>query len=208
VKSLDLQQLRRYAPIGVVILIVALGWIVFVSPALGRSTRASRQVTSLRQQLEQVRASARGPAPEPVPGNPAAAFQRQVAAGDASSELLEQLASLASSAQAANLLIETGERVVITPPTGPQVANQAQPDPRLALFNVQLAYSPVTMSFDGDFENAGAMLWRLRDLATAVEIRSVEITPVGSDLRRVHVAMSLFAYARPRQNGGSAGAMQ
>ncbi len=207
-KNIDLQQFRRYAPIGVAIVIIALGWMLFVSPALGRSSRASRQVTSLRQQLEQVQASARGPAPEPVPGDPAAVFQRQVAAGDASSELLEQLASLASSAQATNLLIETGERVVITPPGGPQVANQAQPDPRLALFNVQLAYSPVTMSFDADFESAGGLLWRLRDLATAVEIRNVEITPIGGDLRRVHVGMSLFAYARPRQNAGSAGAMQ
>jgi hypothetical protein len=203
----DLQRFRGFAPAGAALLIIVGGWILLVSPALGRSSRASRQVTSLRQQLEQVRASASGPAPAPVQGNPVAAFERQVAPGDASSAVLEQLANLASAAQATNLLIETGARVVIAPPGGPQVANQALPDPRLALFNVQLSYSPVTMSFDADFESAGGLIWSLRDLATAVEIRSVDLTPIGGDLRRVHLSMSLFAYARPRQAGG-AGAMQ
>ena len=36
----------------------------------------------------------------------------------------------------------------MTSATGPQVANQPQPDPRFALFDAPLSYSPLTMSFD------------------------------------------------------------
>jgi hypothetical protein len=178
-----------------------------------RSSRSAREVTTLRQQLTQLRASVSGPAPQPAAGNPVASFERAVAAGDASSAVLEQLAGLASGARATNLLIETGERVVLNGSTagptasGPQSGSGAQPDPRFALFNMPLTYSPVSMSFDAEFAGVGALLWQMRDMATTIEIRNVDIKPISVDVRKVHVMLALFAYARPRPAAG-AGALQ
>ena len=205
--TIDVQRLRRFAPAAAALLIVGGGWMLLVGPAMSRSSRTAREVTTLRQQLTQLRASVSGPAPVAAPGDPVKSFERQVAVGDASSSVLEQLAALASGARATNLLIETADRVVVTAPGGPQVSNGVQPDPRLALFNTPLAYSPVSMAFDADFSDVGGFLWRVRDFATTVEIRNVEIKPIGGDQRRVHVVLSLFAYARPSAAGG-AGALQ
>jgi hypothetical protein len=82
-----------------------------------------------------------------------------------------------------------------------------QTDPRLGLFDARLSYSPVSMSFDAEFGSTGALLWQMRGLATTVEIRNVEIKPIPADSGRVHVGLSLFAYARARPAAG-AGALQ
>ncbi len=205
--TFDIQRFRRAAPAGIALVIVAAGWMLLVGPAVSRSAQAVRDADSLHQRLMQLRASVSGPAPQPVGGNPRMSFERAVAAGDASAAVLEQLATFAAGAGAANLLIETGERVVISGSTGPQVANSVQADPRLGLFDVPLTYSPVSMSFDAEFSRVAALLWQMRDLATTVEIRNVEIKPLPTDPRKVHFALSLFAYARPRPTSG-AGALQ
>ncbi len=209
----DVERVRRFAPAVVAVVIVAAGWMLLVAPAMSRSSRSAREVTTLRQQLTQLRASVSGPAPQPAAGNPVTSFERAVAAGDASSAVLEQLAGLASGARATNLLIETGERVVISGSTGPtaspapQAGSGVEPDPRFALFNTPLMYSPVSMSFDAEFGSVGALLWQMRDMATTIEIRKVEIKPIPAEKRKVHVTLSLFAYARPRPAAG-AGALQ
>jgi hypothetical protein len=166
-----------------------------------------------------VRTTLTQPVPPPLPGDPVAAFERQVAAGDATSTLLEQLARLASSSRAGNLLIETGERVSIAADgAGPRLTGAAPTDPRLQLFAVPLAYSPVSMSFDADYASLGEFLWRLRDLATTVEIRTMEVKPRAASAAgpepavlpvadgAVHVALTLFAYSREATatHGGSA----
>jgi hypothetical protein len=204
--KMNTAQLRRGAPLVLAVVILAAGWMLLVAPAMSRSSRAAREVSSLRQQLTQLRASVSGPAPQQGAGNPVERFEKAVAAGDASSALLEQLAALASAAHATNLLIETGERVVVSGGTGPQAASNVDTDPRLALFQTPLSYSPVSMSFDAEFADAGALFWQMRDLATTVELRNVEIRPLSAEPRKVHVTMSLFAYARPRPAAG-AGAM-
>jgi hypothetical protein len=199
--KVDAERLRRFAPVGVALLLVVAAWMFLVAPAASRSSRSANEVSTLRQRLTQLRASVSGPAPQPAAGNPITSFERAVAAGDASSAVLEQLAALAASARATNLLIETGERVVVSGSTGPQVASSVRTDPRFGLFDAPLSYSPVSMSFDAEFGSVGALMWQMRDLATTVEVRSVEIAPIPADARKVHVALSLFAYARPRPTG-------
>jgi hypothetical protein len=207
--TFDVERIRRFAPAAVAIVIVAAGWLLLVSPAMSRSSRSAREVSTLRQQLTQLRSSVSGPAPQPAAGDPVNAFERAVAAGDASSAVLEQLAGLAAAAHASNLLIETGERVVIGGSTGPtaspapQAGSGAQPDPRFALFNTPLTYSPVSMSFDAEFGSVGTLLWKMRDMPTTIEIRIVDIKPLAADVRKVHVMLSLFAYARPRSTAGA-----
>jgi hypothetical protein len=152
-----------------------------------------------------VNAAIANPVPAAPASDPVASFKQHVAAGDATAELLEQLARVAAAAPVSNLLIETGERATVTSSDGPgpQVVSGVETDPRFALFQASLAYSPVTMSFDAEYAQAGELLWRLRDLATTVEIRTFEARPVSDDIpagaaaqRRIHVSLTLFAYAR------------
>jgi hypothetical protein len=223
------ERIRQLAPFGLPLLILIVGWMFLVRPAAAERARASRQADTLGQRLVAARASVAQPPPAVDIGDPAAAFQRQVAAGDATSPLMEQLARLASSASVTNLLMETSERVVMTAAqaSGPQVAG-ASPDPRFMMFDTPLTYSPVSMSFDGEYARVGDLLWRLRSLATAVEIRELEIRPRlrggagpsgegASEARSVqdgvHVSLTLFAYARqtppsPLRGFGEAGTIR
>ena len=67
--------------------------------------------------------------------------------------------------------------------------------------------------FDAEFSRVGELLWRLRDLATTVEVRSISITSVasadaaGAPERTgvVHVSLVLFAYAQQSPAVATAG---
>lgn len=206
--TIDPMRLRQYLPLAAPIVVVAAGWLLLIAPATSDSARAARDLDTLRQRAAQARAALSQPSAPPPPGDPVAAFQAHVAVGDATAALLEELARLASSVQVRNLLIETGDRVQVARADGPRVSGAAEPDPRTRLFDVPLAYSPVTMAFDGDYAALGTFLWQLRDLATTVEIRNLEvrprvITPNGqdstaaiSDDGSIHVAMTMFVYSR------------
>lgn len=204
--NVDLARLRRYAPAGVAVIVLLGGWLFVAAPVVSRNTQLSTEVSALRERLAGVRASVSTPAPAPPGVDAASVFVKQVASGDASSSVVQQLAALAKEARAANLLIETGERVALAGTTGPRVADGVQPDPRFRLFDTPLAYSPVSISFDGEYAGVGDLLWRLRDLPTTIEIRNLEIKPVtaGASAGRVHVALTLFAYARPVAQGTGA----
>lgn len=176
--NLDTERLKQAAPFALPLMIVVLGWMFLISPTASENAGAARQLDALEQRLAQVRASVAEPPPPPVTGDPHEAFERQVAAHDVSSQVILQLSQLASSAAVTNLAIETGDRVIVTSPAGPQVSGGAAlPDPRFALFEVPLAYSPILMSFDADYAGLGGFLWRLRDLSTTMEVRSLEIRP-------------------------------
>lgn len=199
-------RIARYAPLALPLVIFAGGWMLLVQPRFSESTRASREVAGLRERLDEVRSSLAQELPPASTSNPAESFERETAVGDATARLLEQLARLAAAAPAANLLIETGQRASMSAAgsVGPQVAGAAVPDPRFRLFNTELSYSPVTMSFDAEYARVGDVLWGLRDLVTTVELRGVDIKPLESASGRVHVTIQLFAYARP--NVAAAGA--
>jgi hypothetical protein len=212
--KIDSDRLTHFAPFAVPVLLLAGGWMLLVRPAAADSTRSSREADALRVRLQAVRSSISQPPPRQITVDPVAAFERGVPATDSSSQVLEQLARMAATASVANLLIETGDQVAVTeaPTTGPQVTG-ASPDPRFTMFGATLAYSPISMSFDADYTRAGELLWRLRGLPTAIEIRSLEIKPrVRADDREarsvndgsVHVALSLFAYVRKGKVPGPA----
>jgi hypothetical protein len=197
--------LARYAPLAAAVVVLVAGWMLLVQPQLRANGRVATDIGELQQRLAQVSMALGNPLPAAPAADPVAAFEEQVPSGDATSELLEELARLAAAAPVSNLLIETGERVSVSQPagTGPQAVSGALPDPRFMLFGSALTYSPVTMSFDAEYARAGELLWRLRDLATLVEIRSFEARPVNLEdaaarppSGRIHVSLALFAYAR------------
>jgi hypothetical protein len=206
----DIERLKQFAPFALPLMIVVLGWMFLISPTASENAGAARQLEALEQRLAQVRASVAEPPPPPITGDPRGAFERQLAARDVSSQVILELSQLASSAAVTNLAIETGDPVTATSATGPQVSGGgALPDPRFELFEIPLAYSPILMSFDADYASLGGFLWRLRDLATTIEVRSLEIRPrlgdgvVGTSAAaraapdgRVHAGLTLFAYSR------------
>jgi hypothetical protein len=217
--DLDRQRLSRYAPVGLPLAVIAAGWMLLVQPRISDNARMATEIDDLRQQL----ASAQSTASTPLPAKPAnetlARFDRQTAALDPTSELLEQLARLAATARVSNLLIATGSRVGVahTGGSGPQVVGAVAADPRFALFTMPLAYTPVTMSFDAQYEEAGTLLWSLRDLATTVEVRDFEARPVAEEAtagaarsRTIHVVLTLFAYVRqaPVPSAGGSGVLR
>ena len=217
--AFDTTRVSRYAPVAVPIVVLVAGWLLLVRPGVAGNARVAREIDTLQQQVASLRISIANPLPAAPAIDAVAWFEQQVAPDDATSELLEQLARVAAAAPVSNLLIETAERVTVTSSagSGPQAVSGAAPDPRFALFDAPLAYSPVTMSFDAEYAHAGELLWRLRDLATTVEIRSLEARPVVEDTpatsaaqRRIHVSLTLFAYARqrPMASAGTSGVLR
>ena len=201
----DHKRLSRFVPLGLPLAVLAAGWMLLVQPQVSNNARVAKEIDDLRQQLTSVRSAAANPLPAKPADHALARFEQQTAAIDPTSELLEQLARLAATARVSNLLIETGDRVSVDANngSGPQVVGANAADPRFALFTTPLAYSPVTMSFDAEYERAGHLLWSLRDLATTVEIRNFEARPITEETtagsarpRKVHVLLTLFAYAR------------
>ncbi|MBI2187944.1 MAG: hypothetical protein HYU37_12645 [Acidobacteria bacterium] len=193
--KLDTARLRHFAPFALPLLIVVFGWLLLVRPTMASGAESARQLQALEQRLAAVRRSLTGPRPATVSGDARAAFERQVAARDASAQVFERLATLAKQAGVTNLTIETGQRTAVTVGTGPQAAS-AVPDPRIALFEVPLAFLPITMAFDGPYAAAGQFLWQLRDPPTVVEIRTLEMRSTETGDGRVHMTLTLFAFAR------------
>ena len=215
----DPQRLSRFAPVGLPLAVLVAGWMFVVQPQVSDNARVAKEIDDLRQQLATVRSAVANPLPAKPADHALARFEHQAAGVDPTSELLEQLARLAATARVSNLLIETGERVSVGAhnASGPQVVGANTADPRLALFTMPLGYSPVTMSFDAEYERAGNLLWSLRDLATTVEIRDFEVRPVREEAtagegprRSIHVVLTLFAYASatPVAPGGASGVLR
>ena len=199
------QRLARFVPLGLPLAVLAAGWMLLIQPQVSDNARVAKEIADLRQQLASVRSAAANPLPAKPADHALDRFEQQAAALDPTPELLEQLARLAATAGVSNLLIETGDRVSVGPSngSGPQVVGANAADPRFALFTTPLAYSPVTLSFDAEYERVGQLLWSLRGLATTVEIRDFEARPRADEAtagsarpRKIHVLLTLFAYAR------------
>jgi hypothetical protein len=208
--ALDARALRAYAPVIVLVVTIAAGWMVFIRPISADESRASTQLASLRQREIALRGEVGRSSPRGIDVDPAATFERQVAAGDAAPALLEHLARLASDARARNLLIETvepGQTAMSTSQAGPAQAGRdsAQRDPRFALFDVPVSHVPIRIAFDTDYASLGRYLWAFRNLPTTVEIRAVTVglPPADADDEDngtradiLRASLTLHAYSR------------
>jgi hypothetical protein len=223
--NVDVKAVRRAAPYAAPLVVVLLAWVVVIRPAVAERARVEQQLHSLRARLSAAQRSLDPPVPEAAAEDPRVLFERQIHAGNSTSQLLGALTRLAMSIGARSLVIDSnGTRVAVAPPgTGPNVSGAADPDPRVALFEVPLAYSTVPLSFEGSYEAAGEFLWRFRDMPAAIEIRRLEIAPrpeaEGADLAgaaadariqappdgTVVLSMTLFVYARQDDDHAAAG---
>ena len=215
-KHLDSARLRLYAPFLLPVVIVAIGWALLVRPVSAESGRIRGELAQQRARVQSVRSQVGAPLPSARPvGDPIAAFERRVAVGDASGRLLQELSRLGASTGVRPETIEMGDQQPAPAAGSPGVAGGALPDPRLALFPLPLAYSPVVITAESEYASLGGFLWKLRDLATVVEVRKVEIgAPADAEASGpgvVRATITLFAYARARDGqpvpaAGSGGA--
>jgi hypothetical protein len=175
---------------------------VFIRPVSAEQRRAASLLQSLRQREMALRRETGEPAPHGVDLDPATTFERQVAAGNVSPAVLEQLAHLAVTARARNLLIETVETA---PGTINAPSRALQRDPRFALFETPVTHVPIRVVFDTDYASLGRFFWAFRNLPTTVEIRalSVGLPPRDSDdaagsgrMDILRASLTLHAYAR------------
>jgi hypothetical protein len=164
----------------------------------------ARRLADLRQREDALRETVSGPSLPALTTDPVTLFDRRVAVDAPTAAVVERLARLASDVRARDLFIETVEGAT---PSGAVVAPLAGtygPDPRFALFERQVAYTTIRMSFDADYAGVGRFLWSVRDLPTIVEIRALNLQPrmpgagdggSGRD-GTVRASLTLFAYSR------------
>lgn len=209
--KVDRTRLLHVAPYLVPLVIVGLGWALLVRPTSAESARLSRELDTLRARVNVVGSDTGAPPPEPV-SDPMTAFERQVSVGDASGRVLEGLSRLATSTGVRIDVIETADEGTASLGGGPVVAGGLNLDPRFALFPAALKYTPVTLTADSDYASLGHFLWRLRDLATVVEIRSLEIVPAAAEQGAetapapgtIRVTLTMFAFSRVKHGAGEA----
>jgi hypothetical protein len=202
--TFDEQQLRRVAPFALPIVIIALGWLALIRPAVSDSRRTAGELEGLRQRLSVARAAMNEPPPPVIVADPVKAFESHVPARDAGGRIVQELLARAAEAGVSQPAIETGEPGDVSAASGPRVSNAADADPRLQMFDLRLTYTPVTMTFAADYASLGEFLWRLRDLATIVEIRGLTLSRPGEGNAEapppvrgaVNATLTLFAYAR------------
>lgn len=172
---------RRIIPIVVPILIVAIGAMYFVVPMIASSLSAANEVRPLEDRAALLRRQVANPGAIGDTRAAIAEFERLVSAEDKVPQVMERLAQLALEPQdfdqARALSIEAGQKVTsdasrFQSPDAPA----GSLDPRWALFPVVIEYTPITVTFESTYDRLGSFLWRLRDMPTLVEVRSLEVT--------------------------------
>lgn len=180
--------LSRFLPLAVAVLIIVAGYVWFVQPRVTAYLRSRTEVETLETRvrvLQDTVARGRGI----LPPDEAAAmrlFEERTSKDDKVSEVVEILAKTAQEVAPADrmrgLQIQTGT-AVRWQPGQPVVHTGAgdeedggDPDPRFALFETPLIYTPVTISFESSYDGITRFLWRMRDLPTTIELRSMELT--------------------------------
>lgn len=193
-------SLRRLAPLAIPLAIVLVAWVLFVRPRQSAADRAAAEVRALQPRVQQLAPLVGGPG-VPAAAGPAAELIRRLPQVDPMPDVLERLARLALAGpdedDVRHLLIETGEQAVTGgDAAGPRVTHAGDPDPRVALFGVPLAYTRVSVSFESTYERLGRFLWDMRELPTIVEVHSLTLEPASDAGDRLTTSMVVFVYRR------------
>ena len=171
------EALERLLPFLTFAAVVTLGWFWFVQPRLATYLKARTDTAALEERartLQQASSRARE-----VPPADLDATQQEFEARVSSVDRVADVASAIAQAVLASappdelraFVLETGDRVA-APRGGDANAGGDSADPRMALFPYATSYTPLRVSFESGFDTAGDVLWRLRDLPTAIEVRA------------------------------------
>lgn len=203
--ALTVERLRQFAPVALALAILGGAWLGFVQPRQDAARQAEAEIRMMEPRVAQLSPLVSGPG-IPAGEGPAAEVIRRLPQVDPMPDVLERLARLAlvgagdadERNRVSDLLIETGEQATtgLEPPGGPRATRGGEPDPRVALFGVPLAYTRVTVSFESTYERLGRFLWDMRELPTIVEVHALDVEPGSADGRRVRTSMVLFVFRR------------
>jgi len=194
----------RLLPFLLVVAIVTCGYLWFIQPRLGTYLRTRAEVAALKDRartLQQTTDRARA-LPPPDMQTSMRDFDKHMShedkVADVAAALVKAVLDSAPPDKLRGLAIETGDRIQQPGGAGsrstPRVAagtTDETPDPRVLLFAVPVSCTPVRITFESTFEAAARFLWSVRDLPTAVEIRSATMTR-GLPLMKVDVLIRVF----------------
>jgi hypothetical protein len=194
----------RLLPFLLVVAIVTCGYLWFIQPRLDTYLRTRTDVAALNGRVKTLRQTtdrARALSPADMQTS-MRDFEKHVSREDKVTDVVAALAKAVLDSAPPDKLrgfaIETGDRIQHAGGAGsrsdPRLASGTTddaPDPRVLLFAVPVSYTPVRITFESTFEAAASFLWSVRDLPTAVEIRSATMTR-GLPLMKVDVLIRVF----------------
>jgi hypothetical protein len=200
------ETLDRVLPVIVVAAIVALGYFLFVQSRVAEYLRARTEITTLEARVGTLQDTVNRGRTAPSADEAAALrlFEERMSPDDRVADVVELLARLAADSAPKGtmkgLQIVTGTSARWPTGSAGQAATRRgsgepadEPDPRFGLFPVTLTYTPVTVSFQGSYGAIERFVWRLRDMPTMIEIRSMEL---ARGLPLMQVSIRLFVYQR------------
>jgi Tfp pilus assembly protein PilO len=197
--------IERALPVIVVAAIVALGYFLFVQPRVAEYLRARTEITSLEERVRTLQDTVNRGKAAPSANEAAALklFEERMSTDDRVADVVELLAKIAADSAPKGtikgLQIGTGASAQWPASAGQATTRSGggeaadEPDPRFGLFPVTLTYTPVTVTFQGSYDAIQRFVWRLRDMPTMIEIRSMEL---ARGLPLMQVVVRLFVYQR------------
>ncbi|MEI6669869.1 MAG: hypothetical protein WCP29_17095 [Acidobacteriota bacterium] len=178
------------------VVVIGFGYYWFLQPEIAGLLKNRKEVQTLEMRvrmLEETAMRSRGMA-WPDETHALALFEKLVSKEDRVADVAELMtravAESATDGKLRNLAMGTGEQSS----TGPGAVPSGQIetiDARWGLYPYTLTHTPVTLSFDASYATILAFFSKLRDLPTAIEIRSVKLTR-GLPLMRTQVTLFVF----------------
>lgn len=191
---------ERSIPIVVVAAIALAGYFWFVQPRIGEYLSNRNEVATLESRVRTLQDTVnrgRGVLP-PDEAATIRQFEEQVSRDDKVSEIVETLARLALDSapkgKVRGLRIQTGTSAQWQSGEAPARGGSGlaeAPDPRFALFQLAVTYTPVTVSFESSYEAITRFVWQLRDMPTMIEVRSIDLTR-GLPFMRAEVLIYVY----------------
>lgn len=193
----------RAIPFIVVAAIIVVGYLWLIQPRVTEYFRNRTEIATLEGRVRSLQDTINRGRSVPSPDESTAIklFEERMSADDRVSYVVEQLARLAQDSggkgKVKGLQIATEPSAQWAPgQTGmSRTATDAgdTPDPRFGLFPATFTYTPVTVAFDAAYGDIERFVWRLRDMPTMIEIRSMELT---RGLPLMHANLRIFVYRR------------
>lgn len=177
--------LPRLLPLVVGVVAVAAGYFWLIQPGLADYRRIRAEAQTLEARVRVLEDSITRSQAMALPDRPQALelFEQRVSKEDRVADLVERLTRAATESaidgKLSNLTIGSGDQAA------PDASGQVRPaeagepgtvDPRWSLFPYRVTSTPVRLSFDASYGTIAGFFSRLRDLPTAIEIRSVTLT--------------------------------
>lgn len=164
-------------------------YVLALQPQREAAEAARQRLAALREDLIRQRGITRS---LPTVTQPSAKheFEIRTSKEDPTSAAVEAIVSLANSPSVGgviNLSVETA------------VAIEGPIDPRIALFQQSVAYTPISVTFDASYDRIGRFFWNLRTLPSTFELRSVELTPAPARAL-MRARLVLFVFQRVTRN--------